>query len=116
MIFFKPEFLQDMSENGNDAVIVAFDGDKRIGDCRITVDGYKCILSGLNVNSDDVLTVEGLIRSALNYAANRGAYIAESECISFKNTFEYLGFKSVDGKYSGEIPELLKGSCCKGSC
>ena len=35
------------------------------------------------------------------------------ECSEFDTVLKLLGFVINDGVYSGEIPELLKGSCCK---
>ncbi len=55
---------------------------------------------------------EGLLRAALNFAAGRGAYTA---CCRRENLFDFLtGLGFVRGKdgVSGEIPEILTGSCC----
>ena len=107
MIYFKPD------SNENSTCIKAFDGDNKIGSCKLSVKGYECELSGITVSLDDNLLVEGLIRSALNYAANRGAYIANCSQSGFDSVLKMLGFHFSEGVYSGEIPELLKGSCCK---
>ncbi len=107
MIYFKPDSDENLT------CINAFDGETVIGSCSVSVNGYECTLSGLTVSSDDSLLVEGLIRSALNYAANRGAYIANCSQSGFDPVLKLLGFEFNNGVYSGEIPELLKGSCCK---
>ena len=107
MIYFKPD------SDENTTCIRSFDGETVIGSCTIDVNGYECTLSELTVSLNDSLLVEGLIRSALNYAANRGAYIANCSQSEFDTVLKLLGFVINDGVYSGEIPELLKGSCCK---
>jgi hypothetical protein len=110
MLYFKP-----VEENGENIKIIALDGDRELGSCFVRIEAYKCFLSGITADENDALLVEGLIRSALNYAANRGAYIATCLDDSIKNVLEYLGFENKDGEYRGEIPELLKGNCCKSS-
>ena len=113
MIFFKPENVTPLNGQAVSAKITAFDGSNEIGSCTVTVDSFNCYLSTFSVLTGDDLLTEGLIRSALNFAANRGAYIAVCADLSVENTLKLLGFSLSDGKYKGEIPELLKGSCCK---
>ena len=121
MLFFNPQtdideikaIYSDKQFSGDCARISALDGDSEIGSCFVAVNGYKCCLSDICVNEPDDLLVEGLIRSALNFAANRGAYIAECSDFNYLNVLKTLGFEKSDSGYSGEIPELLKGSCCK---
>ena len=107
MIYFRPEI------NGNTAVISALDGESVSGGCKVSVNSYECVLSDITVADNDELLAEGLIRSALNFAANRGAYIAKCSQSEFDGVLKMLGFAANGGEYSGEIPELLKGSCCK---
>lgn len=88
------------------------------GECGLCVfrpDGYTVDVLDLKVLNEDAETAEGFIRSALNYAANRGAYIAYYKAPQWIQTAELLGFKKdKNDVLCGEIPELLKGSCCKG--
>lgn len=107
MIYFRPEI------NGNTAVINAVDGESVSGSCKVSVNSYECVLSDITAVGNDGLLAEGLIRSALNFAANRGAYIAKCSQSEFDGVLKALGFSLEGGEYSGEIPELLKGSCCK---
>lgn len=85
------------------------------GKCVFRLNGYTmdvCFVEALN---SDAETQEGLIRSALNYGANRGAYIAFYKADDAVSVARVLGFEEDEsGVLSGEIPELLKGSCCKG--
>lgn len=111
MLYFKP-----VKDNEKEAArIFAIDGENELGSCYVCVDAYKCFVSEIAPKENDSLLIEGLIRSALNFAANRGAYIAECSQAEFKSVLELLGFENKDGIYKGEIPELLKGQCCKSS-
>ena len=83
------------------------------GTVLVGVQNGKCFIYDIALKSDDPLLCEGLIRSALNFAANRGAYMAYCGLEEQKEVLEYLGFEKTTDTYSGEIPELLKGSCCK---
>ncbi|MPN38601.1 hypothetical protein SDC9_186125 [bioreactor metagenome] len=55
---------------------------------------------------------EGLIRSALNFAANRGAYIGKCFCTNATTILERMRFEKGGDCYTGDIPTLLGGTCC----
>lgn len=89
---------------------------KLCGRCAFRLFGYKMEVIYVEVFDKDAETAEGLIRSALNYGANRMAYIAYYKAESYVSVAELLGFeKDKSGVLSGDIPTLLKGSCCKGN-
>ena len=75
--------------------------------------GTACELSALEALQTDALLIEGLVRSALHFAANRGAYTAECRLENIKDILQLLGFQKADGVFRGTVPELLAGSCCK---
>ncbi len=87
----------------------AFEADKEIGTATFALSGFQMTIKTLNA-SDDIIA-EGLIRSVLNFGANRGAYIAEVNKGIYENVFRKLGFKGGE-ILSAEIPEALTGSCC----
>ena len=88
---------------------------RECGKCSFRLNGYTMDIISVEVYDSDAETAEGLIRSALNYGANRLAYIAYYKTESFVPTAELLGFqKDKNGVLSGDIPTLLQGSCCKG--
>lgn len=94
----------DLSQNGIEC-----------GKCVFRLNGYTmdvCFVEALN---SDAETAEGLIRSALNYGANRGAYIAYYDAQNAVEVAKLLGFENENGRLYGEIPVLLQGSCCKGN-
>lgn len=121
MIFYKPvtdrnEISKLFSEinlesNKQYGAYVATENDNVFGKCLVMIDENKCYVSNISVNTNDSLNTEGLIRSALNFAANRGAYIAVCNENEQHILLEKLGFKNNNGIFEGEIPVLLQGSC-----
>ena len=89
------------------------DGGKKCGECAFHLNGYSMDIDFVEALDGDDETLEGLIRSALNYGANRNAYIARYLPRNGRNVAELLGFELKNGVLTGEIPELLAGSCCK---
>lgn len=91
--------------------ITALDGDNAIGSCTFSIDGYFMSFNSVDCN-DDIIT-EGLARSAMNYAANRNAYIAKISKDISSAAFVRLGF-SGDDMLCVEIPEALASGCTCG--
>lgn len=79
----------------------------------IRIDGRFCEISNIVTDYADKLLTEGLLRAALNFAGNRGAYIALCSDEKIADVLTLLGFTKKNGTYEGEIPVLLMGSCCK---
>lgn len=100
-------------ESENCMGMKAVEGEKETGMCTFSIDGY--FMSFLTVDSSDDVITEGLARAAMNYAANRNAYIAKISRELSSPAFERLGF-SGDDELSVEIPEALSSGCsCGGS-
>ena len=119
MLTFKPRDYKSLGdEYKNDASALGYIAyDDNGNDCGRVVfylDGYSMRIVSVEVPDSDPETQEGLIRSALNYAGNRNAYIAYYEAEQARSVASLLGFEKTKDKLSGEIPELLKGHCCKG--
>ncbi len=95
-------------ENNSVAGMTAFEVDNEIGKCEFTVDGYTMTFISVDCN-DDIIT-EGLARAAMNYAANRNAYIAKIKKELSSAAFTRLGFSGED-MLSVEIPEALASGC-----
>ncbi len=124
MIFYKPEI-----ENKNIAILfenTVFDNDitygayvgidedgNAVGKCLVKINGYNCEIVSVDCDYTDKLLVEGFLRAALNFCANRSAYMAHCSIDEIQDVLLYLGFENENGVYSGDIPTLLKGSCCK---
>lgn len=86
---------------------------RSVGCCLFSVDGYNCYIHSIVCDFEDKLLVEGFIRSALNFCANRNAYMAYCDIDKISSVLTLLGFEKNDDVFSGDIPSLLKGSCCK---
>ncbi|MBE6819732.1 MAG: hypothetical protein E7516_01600 [Ruminococcaceae bacterium] len=91
--------------------ITALDGDNAIGSCTFAINGYFMVFN--SVECDDDIITEGLARSAMNYAANRNAYVAKINRDISSAAFLRLGF-SGDDMLSVEIPEALASGCTCG--
>ncbi len=89
----------------------AFEGEDKIGICTFSIDGYY--MNFVSVECDDDIITEGLARAAMNYAANRNAYIAKINKEFSSSAFVRLGFKG-DDILSVEIPEALASGCTCG--
>lgn len=84
------------------------------GKCAFRLNGYSMEILCVNVPDNDPETIEGLIRSALNFGGNRNVYMAHYKAEAGIEVAESLGFENENGLLTGDIPTLLKGSCCKG--
>ncbi len=88
--------------------IKVLENDAELGFCTFTVEGFNMNFTDIDC-SDDIL-VEGLARAAMNYAANRNAYIAKIKKEHICPAFKRLGFSESDGLFV-EIPEALTTGC-----
>ena len=99
------------NENKDIIGFCALDDEKILGSCTFKIDGY--FMTFTSVECDDDIIAEGLARSAMNYAANRNAYIAKISKDISSPAFIRLGF-SGDDMLSVEIPEALASGCTCG--
>lgn len=110
-ILFPQKLINDSDLCG---AYIGFDDDgNKVGTCFINTDGYKCYLSDISCDLSDKLLVEGFVRAGLNFAANRNAYMAYCGQENISDVLLMLGFEKNGDLYGGDIPTLLKGSCCK---
>lgn len=89
----------------------AFDSETELGSCRFTLSGYDMLFTA--VSCEDDIMAEGLARAAMNYAANRNAYIAKIGKDIVCPAFLRLGFEG-DEILSAEIPQALSSGCSCG--
>lgn len=109
MVEFKPDIKDNI------VIYNAFENGRQTGKATLTINKNRCYLNFIEAIDNE--TAEGLIRSALNAAANRDAYVCEYLADSFVSVATLLGFKGNDGKLYGEIPFLLSGCCgCENKC
>ncbi len=77
------------------------------GNCEIALSGYEVEVLTAEYNEDKPYILELLLRAALNFAANRNAYLAKTKL----DIFTDFPFEKDGDFFKGTIPELLKGSC-----
>lgn len=102
MIGFIPFEKEDTFE------IKAFEKETELGFCTFTIDGYNMFIK--EIFCDDDIIIEGLARAAMNFAANKNAYICNADKKLFCNALDRLGFEG-DKTLSVEIPEALMCGC-----
>ena len=124
MVYFKPiteksclrQLFPEKAIDDN-AVCGAYKGlnedGSQAGVCFVSIDGYRCAVSDLSCDISDKLLVEGFLRASLNFAANRNAYMAYCRDGRIADVLSTLGFEKNGEEYSGDIPTLLQGNCCK---
>lgn len=102
MISFKPA-----EARGDVLAYGAYDENAaECGMCRFALGGYDMKI--LSVEGEDIIC-EGLLRSSMNFCAQRGAYIAHFEPEIIPAAVR-LGFSAE--KTAVEIPDALASSCC----
>ena len=106
-------FCNDITLNGYIGYDLS-DNSKLCGRCVFRLNGYSMEIIFVEALDNDAETIEGLIRSALNFGGNRNVYIAQYKAQTGIQVAEMLGFENENGILTGDIPTLLKGSCCKG--
>lgn len=67
---------------------------EKIGECIFSLGGTYAEILSIKTRNSDRLVAEGLVRSALNFAANRSAYMARADIGKVeKEPFITLGFE-----------------------
>ncbi len=102
MIEVKPQEF-----TGNKVSFIATENGEKTGTCQIELDGYYVEILSVTAPEDKSYISELLLRSALNYAANRNAYMAKTKL----NDFLQFPFEKSGEYYEADIPSLLAGSC-----
>lgn len=94
----------------------AIENDNIAGVCLFSFNKEKSsvILERIYISNSDISTEEGLIRAALNFAANRGTYMAYVKNYSeFNNDLlKRMHFEIKENMALCDIPTALTGNCC----
>lgn len=114
----KKESDKLFSENGikitkNSAAVEAKIDNMILGYCLFDYDDITAKLFYFDLIGDTPYLIEILMKAALNYCSNRGAYLAQCDNSLFFSDLIKLGFKKEEDCVTGEIPKLLIGSCHK---
>lgn len=110
------EYFPKVEINSLMYLIKAVENDDNKGAClfSLNTENSSVVLEKIYIKDSDITTEEGLIRSVLNFAANRGIYMAY---VSYNNgfnkaLFKRMHFEESNNKLSCDIPTALTGSCC----
>ena len=110
--------FQPFEENGLLGYRAQDDETKTTAQCSFALDGMYVTILGMDCPQERADLCEGLLRSALSYAANRNAFVARADAQSpAAPVLRRLGFTPRNDMLEAEIPDVLLGGCkgCK-SC
>ncbi|MBQ7118342.1 MAG: hypothetical protein IJN88_09045 [Clostridia bacterium] len=108
MIFFKPEKLSEKITK-----FTALEDNSESGYCLLKSERDYAEIYELKYDSDKPYLVEGLIRSAFNFASLKNIYMGRCSCKNISSFLEKMNFEKNDEYYFNDIPTILTGSCCK---
>ena len=108
MLFFKPEKLTD-----NIAKFIALEDDVNCGYCLLKITNNTAEVYEIGYASDKPYLVEGLLRSAFNFASLRNVYMGKCSCKNITDFLDRMNFEKKNSEYINDIPSILMGSCCK---
>lgn len=108
MLYFKPEELTE-----NITKFTAFEDDADNGYCLLRIERNSAEVYELNYTADKPYLVEGLLRSAFNFASLRNIYMGKCTCENINKFLDKMNFEKMDSIYINDIPSILTGSCCK---
>lgn len=108
MIFFKHTcFGEDKVE------FEAIENESSIGSCTLILSGNAANVTKLEYNAHTPYVVEGLLKSAYNYAGLRNYYIAKCTAKNIDSYLLKMSFEKAGEEFVSDIPTILTGSCCK---
>ena len=108
MLFFEPSVI---NTDACTARFTAKDGDSECGICELLLHHNLADITRVSLQTSDLSIGEGLLRAALNFAANRGYYMAVFSAKDAEKVRARLPFEEKNGRLQGDIPSLLAGTC-----
>ncbi len=108
MIFFKNSVINDKT-----VAFEALEGEKLIGKCTLVLKDNLADVTELSYDPQSPYAVEGLLRSAYNYAGLKNYYMAKCTAKNIDSFLDRMNFQKANGEYVSDIPSILMGSCCK---
>lgn len=122
MFSFKPidkQQVDDLFKQNNIAptdtsmAVIAFNSEdnKEYGYCLFDYENLTATIFVLMYSNKYHFLPECLIKAALNFAANRGAFIAQCSNVSIEPELLKLGFRREDNILCTEIPKVMVGNC-----
>ena len=108
MIFFKSTPIDE-----NTIEFEAIENDATVGRCTLVLKDNVADVTILTYSEDTPYIVEGLLRSADNYAGLKNYYMARCSAENIDAFLDKMNFTKINSLYAGDIPSILMGSCCK---
>ncbi len=108
MIYFKPEILTE-----NTTKFTAVEDGANCGYCLLKTDDTIAEVYCLEFEKDKPYLVEGLLRSAYNFASLKNIYTGKCTCKNIDAFLDNMNFEKIEEGYINDIPSILTGSCCK---
>lgn len=110
MIFFKPTVDK---QNQNEITFEALENDSIKGKCTLTINGNNAEIIDMEIENSEAHLVDGLIKSAFNYACSKNCYMGYCKCENIQHILDKMNFQKDNGVYFNDIPTILMGNCCK---
>ncbi len=108
MIFFK----NTVNEKDKDIVLFeAVENDSVIGTCLLSLKNEYADVFKLDYEEKTPYVVEGLLRSAFNYASLRNFYMGKCTASDIDLFLKRMNFEFKNNEYINDIPSILMGSC-----
>lgn len=108
MIHFKPKKLSD-----NVTKFTAVEDNENCGYCLLKIVDDTADVYCLEFEKDKPYLVEGLLRSAYNFASLKNIYMGKCTCKNIDSFLCGMNFEKSNVGYINDIPTILMGSCCK---
>ncbi len=108
MIFFKNTLIDE-----NTVEFEALENEKSLGRCTLVLRDNIADVTELTYSNDATFAVEGLLRSAYNFAGLKNYYMAKCSAENIDSFLDKMNFHKQGDGYVGDIPSILMGSCCK---
>lgn len=110
MIHFRPCIINESSDK---ITFEAVDNGNVCGSCNMTYSPEKATVTYMSFDPDKPYLVEGLLKSAFNFAAQKNIYMGYCNCENITHFLDNMNFEKKDGVYGNDIPSILMGNCCK---
>ena len=89
----------------------ALENEQEYGKCILVLHNSIAEVTFVNYDENNSFIVEGLLKAAYNYAANRSYYIGRCSAENIDFALHKLGFYTAENGYENDIPSILMGSC-----
>lgn len=108
MIYFKHRTIDC---DGKNVEFEAQCDDTTIGKCSLFLGDEAAEITDITFETDRAYIIDGLIKAAFNYAANRNYYIGICIADGVDEYISAMNFSKTDKGYMNDIPSILIGNC-----